>query len=46
MRGDGRRHDQRQGHQGAQQAVAAAVGIEQQRDGEAQHQLDDEARPV
>ena len=40
--GDGGRHDQRQGHERAQHAVALAVGIEQQRDQQAEHQLDDE----
>ncbi len=40
--GDGGRHHQRQGHQRAQHAVALAVGVEQQRDQQAQHQLDDD----
>ena len=40
--GDGRRHDQRQGHQRAQQAVALAVGIEQEAISRPSDKLDDE----
>jgi hypothetical protein len=40
--GDGGRNDERQCHHGAHQAIAAPVGIEQQGDQHAEHELKDE----